>query len=93
MGIQRSEESTSGPAFAADVLRIEVTSNTGLHLTVVNLPGLIATINSKALFDLPGSNAGKAIGSNYFNHSPATLIGGSTHLVLAGKVDLRPNKY
>ncbi|MCJ1232038.1 hypothetical protein MMC12_008719, partial [Toensbergia leucococca] len=47
MGIQRSEESTSGPAFAADVLRIEVIGNTGLHLTVVDLPGLIAVANEE----------------------------------------------
>ncbi|EEP82059.1 conserved hypothetical protein [Uncinocarpus reesii 1704] len=31
-----------GPAFAADVLRIEVTGDIGLHLTVVDLPGLIS---------------------------------------------------
>ncbi|KAF3006090.1 hypothetical protein E8E13_011116 [Curvularia kusanoi] len=30
------------PAFAADVLRLEVIGNTGLHLTVVDLPGLIS---------------------------------------------------
>lgn len=31
-----------GPSFAADVLRIEVNGPTGLHLTVVDLPGLIS---------------------------------------------------
>lgn len=31
-----------GPSFAADVLRIEVSGPTGLHLTVVDLPGLIS---------------------------------------------------
>jgi GTPase SAR1 family protein len=31
-----------GPSFGEDVLRIEVTGNTGLHLTVVDLPGLIS---------------------------------------------------
>ncbi|KFX96517.1 hypothetical protein O988_05265 [Pseudogymnoascus sp. VKM F-3808] len=36
-----------GPAFAADVLRIEVVGNTGLHLTVVDLPGLIAVENDQ----------------------------------------------
>ena len=36
-----------GPAFAADVLRIEVVGNTGLHLTVVDLPGLIAVENDE----------------------------------------------
>lgn len=30
------------PAFSADVLRIEAIGNTGLHLTVVDLPGLIS---------------------------------------------------
>lgn len=30
------------PAFTADVLRLEVIGNTGLHLTVVDLPGLIS---------------------------------------------------
>ncbi|KAL5349553.1 hypothetical protein ACLOAV_005848 [Pseudogymnoascus australis] len=36
-----------GPAFAADVLRIEVVGDTGLHLTVVDLPGLIAVENDE----------------------------------------------
>ncbi|KFY02398.1 hypothetical protein V494_00073 [Pseudogymnoascus sp. VKM F-4513 (FW-928)] len=36
-----------GPAFAADVLRIEVVGKTGLHLTVVDLPGLIAVENDE----------------------------------------------
>jgi GTPase SAR1 family protein len=36
-----------GPAFAADVLRIEVVGDTGLHLTVVDLPGLIAVANEE----------------------------------------------
>lgn len=31
-----------GPSFAADVLRMEVNGPTGLHLTVVDLPGLIS---------------------------------------------------
>ncbi|KAI9735713.1 MAG: hypothetical protein M1818_006321 [Claussenomyces sp. TS43310] len=34
-------ESAGSPAFAADILRIEVVGNTGLHLTVVDLPGII----------------------------------------------------
>lgn len=41
MGI-RSREIPDGPAFAADVLRLEVIGNTGLHLTLVDLPGLIS---------------------------------------------------
>jgi hypothetical protein len=36
-----------GPAFAADVLRIAVVGDTGLHLTVVDLPGLIAVTNEE----------------------------------------------
>ncbi|KFZ23760.1 hypothetical protein V502_01761 [Pseudogymnoascus sp. VKM F-4520 (FW-2644)] len=36
-----------GPAFAADVLRIEVVGDTGLHLTLVDLPGLIAVENDE----------------------------------------------
>jgi len=47
MGIRGIGESTSGPAFAADVLRVEVVGNTGLHLTVVDLPGLIAVANEE----------------------------------------------
>lgn len=31
-----------GPAFAEDVLRIKVTGAVGLHLSIVDLPGLIA---------------------------------------------------
>jgi GTPase SAR1 family protein len=36
-----------GRAFANDVLRIEVVGNTGLHLTVVDLPGLIAVASEE----------------------------------------------
>jgi hypothetical protein len=39
------EDNPDLPAFAADVLRIEVIGDTGLHLTVVDLPGLIAVTN------------------------------------------------
>ncbi|KAI9830934.1 MAG: hypothetical protein M1819_005317 [Sarea resinae] len=42
MGIRGYGPSVDGPAFAADVLRLEVVGNTGLHLTVVDLPGLIS---------------------------------------------------
>ncbi|KAJ5719304.1 Dynamin family protein [Penicillium malachiteum] len=38
----RSLEFPDGPAFATDVLRLEVVGNTGLHLTLVDLPGLIS---------------------------------------------------
>ncbi|KAL5401089.1 hypothetical protein PMIN03_011811 [Paraphaeosphaeria minitans] len=43
MGITTSADSTlDSPAFTADVLRLEVIGDTGLHLTVVDLPGLIS---------------------------------------------------
>lgn len=43
MGIKGCVESDlPSPAFTADVLRLEVIGNTGLHLTVVDLPGLIS---------------------------------------------------
>ena len=45
MRIRGHDGFQDGPAFGADVLRIEVVGNTGLHLTVVDLPGLIA-VNS-----------------------------------------------
>lgn len=35
-------DDSDAPAFAADVLRIEVVGDVGLHLTVVDLPGLVA---------------------------------------------------
>lgn len=42
MGVRLSEDQTDAPAFAADVLRLELVGNTGLHLTIVDLPGLIS---------------------------------------------------
>jgi GTPase SAR1 family protein len=42
MGIRTSEDQADAPAFAADVLRLELVGNTGLHLTIVDLPGLIS---------------------------------------------------
>lgn len=42
MGIKGFKGLMEGPAFAEDVLRIEVSGKTGLHLTVVDLPGLIS---------------------------------------------------
>lgn len=47
MSIRGIGESTSGPAFAADVLRVEVVNNTDLHLTIVNLSDLIAMVNEE----------------------------------------------
>ncbi|GKZ51961.1 hypothetical protein AbraIFM66951_008798, partial [Aspergillus brasiliensis] len=42
MGIQGANELVDAPTFAADVLRLEVVGDTGLHLTLVDLPGLIS---------------------------------------------------
>jgi GTP-binding protein EngB required for normal cell division len=43
MGVRSSSNPDMNlPAFTADVLRLEVIGNTGLHLTVVDLPGLIS---------------------------------------------------
>ncbi|KAH1400505.1 hypothetical protein KXW53_005943 [Aspergillus fumigatus] len=42
MGIRGYSESDDSPAFTADVLRIEVVGDTGLCLTIVDLPGLIS---------------------------------------------------
>lgn len=42
MGVRMSESEVDSPAFAADVLRLELVGNTGLHLTIVDLPGLIS---------------------------------------------------
>jgi hypothetical protein len=41
MGV-RSSQAPNAPAFAADALGLEVVGNTGLHLTLVDLPGLIS---------------------------------------------------
>ena len=43
----RGQSVEDGPVFAEDVLRIEVVGRTGLHLTVVDLPGLIAVANEE----------------------------------------------
>jgi len=47
MEIRGVGQATPGRAFAADVLRLEVVGQTGLHLTVVDLPGLIAVANEE----------------------------------------------
>ncbi|KAI9835372.1 MAG: hypothetical protein M1838_005315 [Thelocarpon superellum] len=45
MGIRGFGNVENGPAFAADVLRITLLGPTGLHLSVVDLPGLIGVTN------------------------------------------------
>ncbi|OJJ45924.1 hypothetical protein ASPZODRAFT_546800 [Penicilliopsis zonata CBS 506.65] len=42
-----SDADGDAPAFAADVLRLELVGNTGLHLTIVDLPGLIAVSDNE----------------------------------------------
>jgi hypothetical protein len=42
MGIRGYSKSDDAPAFASDVLRVEIIGDTGLSLTVVDLPGLIS---------------------------------------------------
>lgn len=44
MGVGNSNSLVDGPAFAADVLLLEVVGNTGLHLTIVDLPRLISVL-------------------------------------------------
>jgi len=43
----RGSMADEGLAFSEDVLRIEVKGDTGLHLTIVDLPGLIAVANEE----------------------------------------------
>lgn len=42
MGIRGHTTAVDATTFAADVLRLEIVGNTGLHLTVVDVPGLIS---------------------------------------------------
>ncbi|CRG83177.1 hypothetical protein PISL3812_00526 [Talaromyces islandicus] len=42
MGVRGHGAETDAPAFSADVLRLELVGKTGLHLTIVDLPGLIS---------------------------------------------------
>lgn len=42
MGVRGADAQAEGPTFVADVLRLELVGNTGLHLTIVDLPGLIS---------------------------------------------------
>ncbi|EAW11456.1 putative dynamin GTPase [Aspergillus clavatus NRRL 1] len=42
MGLRGHARDLSAPAFSADILRLELVGNTGLHLTIVDLPGLIS---------------------------------------------------
>ncbi|KAK5011686.1 hypothetical protein LTR28_008625 [Elasticomyces elasticus] len=46
-GIRGLGDIAQGPAFTKDVFRIQVSGPTGLHLTVVDLPGLISVANEE----------------------------------------------
>ena len=47
MGVRGFGDIIDGPAFSESVLRIEVSGPVGLHLTVVDLPGLISVPNEE----------------------------------------------
>ncbi|KAK1047673.1 hypothetical protein LTR74_017696 [Friedmanniomyces endolithicus] len=47
MGLRGYGTISSGPSFGKDVLRIKVCGNTGLCLSVVDLPGIIQTLNDE----------------------------------------------
>ncbi|EKG13721.1 hypothetical protein MPH_09187 [Macrophomina phaseolina MS6] len=47
MRLRGTDGALDGPSFSADILRIEVIGRTGLHLTVVDLPGLISVANDE----------------------------------------------
>lgn len=49
MQLRGTEGIPEGPSFTADILRIEVLGMTGLHLTVVDLPGLISVANDEQM--------------------------------------------
>ncbi|OOQ82873.1 dynamin GTPase [Penicillium brasilianum] len=51
MGV-RCSEFPDAPAFATDVLRLEVEGNIGLHLTLVDLPGLITVSENPKDIDM-----------------------------------------
>ncbi|KAK2744018.1 hypothetical protein FQN57_004471 [Myotisia sp. PD_48] len=46
MGLKGFTEDENAPPFALDVLRLEVIGRTGLHLTIVDLPGLVSGIDN-----------------------------------------------
>lgn len=51
MGVRGFGDLDAGTTFARDVLRIKITGPIGLHLTVVDLPGLIAVVNEQQTED------------------------------------------
>lgn len=55
MGVQGANDLAEVPTFAADVLRLEVVGDTGLHLTLVDLPGLISVSENEEDVHLVGN--------------------------------------
>lgn len=55
MGVQGANDLADTPTFAADVLRLEVVGDTGLHLTLVDLPGLISVSENEEDVQLVGN--------------------------------------
>lgn len=51
MNIRGYSDDESGCAFASDALRIEITGPIGLHLSIVDLPGLISVSNEEQTDD------------------------------------------
>ncbi|TKA74100.1 hypothetical protein B0A55_11064 [Friedmanniomyces simplex] len=51
MGIRGYGDNHEGPSFAEDVLRIKVTGPCGLHLSIVDLPGLISNASEEQTED------------------------------------------
>lgn len=51
MGVRGFGDLDAGTTFARDVLRIKITGPIGLHLTVVDLPGLLAVVNEQQTED------------------------------------------
>lgn len=55
MGVQGANDLADPPTFAADVLRLEVVGDTGLQLTLVDLPGLISVSENEEDVQLVGN--------------------------------------
>lgn len=54
MGVQGANDLADAPTFTADVLRLEIVGDTGLHLTLVDLPGLISVSENEEDVQLVG---------------------------------------
>lgn len=70
MGLKTyTDNDNDAPAFAADMLRIEVTGPTGLHLTIVDLPGLIGGSEDDEAVELVGE-----LVDNYLKESRTIIL-------------------